>query len=111
MSIVHIVDGWLSLVSLSVDGVLFKLEVRSVAVEWQLWAALMVDGWLLVVSLSVNGVLFMLVDFSVAGGWQLWVALMGDDMSFGVELVGALLGFDVLFVLVVVMDGACMLLV
>ena len=32
---------------------------------------------------------------------------MGDDMSFGMELVGALLEF----VLVVVMDGACMLLV
>ena len=36
---------------------------------------------------------------------------MGDDMSFGMELVGALLEFDVMFVLVVVMDGACMLLV
>ena len=35
---------------------------------------------------------------------------MGDDMSFGMELVGALLEFDVMFVLVVVMDGACMLL-
>ena len=35
---------------------------------------------------------------------------MGDDMSFGMELVGALLEFDVLFVLVV-MDGACVLLV
>ena len=31
-------------------------------------------------------------------------------MSCGVELVGALLEFDVMFVLVVVMDGACMLL-
>ena len=71
MSIVHIADGWLLFVALSVDGVLCKLEVRSVAVEWQLWAALMVDGWLLVVSLSVDGVLFMLVDFSVAVGWQL----------------------------------------
>ena len=71
MSIVHIADGWLLFVSLSVSDVLFKLEFRSVAVEWQLWAALMVDGWLLVVSLSVDGVLFMLVDFSVAVGWQL----------------------------------------
>ena len=104
-------DGWLLFVALSVSDVLFRLEFRSVAVEWQLWAALMVDGWLLVVSVSVDGVRFMLVDFSVAGGWQLWVALMDDDMSFGVELVGALLGFDVMFVLVVVMDGACMLLV
>ena len=32
---------------------------------------------------------------------------MGDDMSFGMELVGALLEF----VLVVVMDSACVLLV
>ena len=36
---------------------------------------------------------------------------MGGDMSFGMELVGALLEFDVMFVLVVVIDGACMLLV
>ena len=36
---------------------------------------------------------------------------MGDDMSFGMVLVGALLEFDVLFVLVVVMDSACVLLV
>ena len=36
---------------------------------------------------------------------------MGDDMSFGMELVGSLSMFDVLFVLVVMMDGACVLLV
>ena len=44
MSIGHIADGWLLFVSLSVDGVLFKLEFRSVAVGWQVWAALMVYG-------------------------------------------------------------------
>ena len=36
---------------------------------------------------------------------------MGDGMSFGMELVGSLSVFDVLFVLVVMMDGACVLLV
>ena len=68
---VHMADGWLLSVSLSVDDVLFKLVFGLVAVGCQLWVALMVDGWLLVVSLSVDGVLFMLVDFSVAVGWQL----------------------------------------
>ena len=38
------------------------------------------------------------------------MALMGVIMSFGMELVGSLSVFDVLFVLVV-MDGACVLLV
>ena len=42
MSIVHIADGWLLFVSLSVDGVLFELVIRAVAVGWQLWIALMV---------------------------------------------------------------------
>ena len=60
MSIVHIADGWLLFVSLSVNDVLFKLEFRSVAVGWQLWTALMVDGWLLVVSWLENVVLFKL---------------------------------------------------
>ena len=43
MSIVHIADGWLLLVSLSVNDVLFKLVIVSVALGWQLWIALMVD--------------------------------------------------------------------
>ena len=89
------VDGWLSVVSLSVDGVLFKLEVRSVAVEWQLWAALMVDGWLLVVSLSVDGVLFKLMVRAGAMGWQLWVALMVGVVLFGVGSVVASLMVNV----------------
>ena len=38
------------------------------------------------------------------------MALMGDVMSFGMELVGSLSVFDVLFVLVA-MNGACVLLV
>ena len=74
MSIVHLADGWLLLVSLSVDDVLFKLVIISVAVGWQLWLAMMVDGWLLVVSLSVDGVLFKLVIRAGAVGWQLEVA-------------------------------------
>ena len=45
MSIVHIADGWLLLVSLSVNDVLFKLVFGLVAVGWQLWVALMVDDW------------------------------------------------------------------
>ena len=60
MSSVHIADGWLLLVSLSVNEVLFKLVIISVAVGWQLWLAWMVDGWLLVVSWLENVVLFKL---------------------------------------------------
>ena len=46
-------------VSLSVDGVLFKLVIRAVAVGWQLWVALMVGVVLfgmelVVVSLMVS---------------------------------------------------------
>ena len=70
MSIVHIANGWLLLVSLSVDGVLFKLEFRSVAVGWQVWAELMVDGWLLVVSRLEDVVLFKLEFRPVDVGWQ-----------------------------------------
>ena len=43
-------DGWLLLVSLSVNDVLFKLVFGLVAVGWQLWVALLMGGWLLVVS-------------------------------------------------------------
>ena len=43
MSIVHIADGWLLSVSLSVDDVLFKLLIRAGAVGCQLEVALMVD--------------------------------------------------------------------
>ena len=65
MSIVHIVDDWLLEVSLSVDGVLFKLVIRAVAVGWQLWISLMVGVVLfgmelVVVSLMVSGGLFKL---------------------------------------------------
>ena len=68
------------------------------------------DEWLLLVSLSVDGVLFKLVNRAGAVGWQLEVALMVGSMSFGMELVGALSVFDVLFVLVMVND-ACVLVV
>ena len=60
MSIVHIADGWLLLVSLSVNDVLFRLVFGLVAVRWQLWVALMVDDWLLVVACLENVVLFKL---------------------------------------------------
>ena len=82
----YIADGWLLFVALSEDGVLFKLGVRSVAVEWQLWAVLVIGGWLLVVSLSVDGVLFKLMVRAGAVGWQLWMALMVDVVLFGVGL-------------------------
>ena len=68
------------------------------------------DVWLLLVSLSVDGVLFKLVSIAVAVGWQLLMALMVDIMSSGMELVGSLSVFDVLFVLVL-MNDACVLLV
>ena len=68
------------------------------------------DEWLLLVSLSVDGVLFKLVIRAGAVGWQLWISLMVGGMSFGMELVGALSVFDVLFVLVMVID-ACVLVV
>ena len=58
------------MVSLSADGVLFKLVFRSVAVEWQVWAALMVDGWLLVVSWLEDVVLFKLEFRPIDVGWQ-----------------------------------------
>ena len=65
MSIVHIADGWLLSVSLSVDDVLLKLVNIAIAVGWQVWVVLMVDimsfGRELVGSLSVFDVLFVLV--------------------------------------------------
>ena len=70
MFIVHRADGWLIFVSLSVDGVLFKLKFRSVAVGWQVWAALMVDGWLLVILWLEDVVLFKLEFRPVGVGWQ-----------------------------------------
>ena len=65
MSNVHIADEWLLLVSLSVDGVLFKLVNRAGAVGWQLEVALMVDVVLfgmelVVISLLVSVGLFKL---------------------------------------------------
>ena len=44
------VDGWLSVVSLSVDGVLFKLVIRAVAVVVD-----SVDGWCRAVRSGVGG--------------------------------------------------------
>ena len=70
MFIVHIADGWLLLVSLSVIDMLFKLVIVAVAVGWQLWLALMVDGWLLLVSWLANVVLFKLELRLVNVRWQ-----------------------------------------
>ena len=42
----------------------------------------------------------MLVVRSVAVGWRWWVALMDDVVLLGMELVGFLSVFDVLFMLV-----------
>ena len=69
MFIVYIADGWLLFVSLSVSDVLFKLEFRSVAVEWQLRAALMDDDWLVVVSWLENIALFKMELRLVDVGW------------------------------------------
>ena len=90
-----IADGLLLFVALSVSDRLFRLEFRSVAVKWQLWAALMVDGWLSVVSLSVDGVLFKLMVRAGAVGWQLWMALMVGVVLFGVGSVVASLMVNV----------------
>ena len=69
MSIVHIADGWLLLVSLSVNDVLFRLVFGLVAVRWQLWVALMVDDWLLVVAWLENVLLFKLEFRLIDVGW------------------------------------------
>ena len=62
------VDGWLSVVSLSVDGVLFKLMVRSVVVGWQLWMALMVGVVLSGVGLMVESLMVSVWLFKL-GRW------------------------------------------
>ena len=72
----HIAVGWLLLVSLSVNDVLFRLVFGLVAVGWQLWVALMVVDRLLVVAWLENVVLFMLEFRLVAVGWQLWISWM-----------------------------------
>ena len=68
MSIVHTADGWLLLVSWLMNGVLFMLVFRLVAVGWQLWIALMVGVVLFKMELIVGlvlvvmgGVLFILL--------------------------------------------------
>ena len=76
MFIVHIADGWLLLVSLSVNDVLFMLVFELVVLEWQLWVVLMVDEWLLVVAWLGTVVLFKLEFGLVAVGWQLWISWM-----------------------------------
>ena len=103
MFIVHIADGWLLVVSLSVNDVLFMLVFELVALGWQLQVVSMVDDWLLVVAWLGNVVLFKLKFELVAVGWHLWISWM---------VVGVLLSLvvgDGLFKLVlwrsVVVDG------
>ena len=79
MSIVHIADGWLLSVSLSVDGVLFKLVIRAGAVGWQLEVALMVDVMLFrmalgVISLMVSVGLCKSEFRSVDVRWRWWLS-------------------------------------
>ena len=83
----HIADGWLLLVSLMADDVLFKLELRSVAVGWQLWIAL-VDGvvlfgmGLMVLSLLGSVVLFKLDCRLVAVCCWVWESLVMEGIWF-----------------------------
>ena len=60
----------LVVISLMVSVRLFKLELRSVVVGWQVWVAWMVDGWLLVVSWLEDVVLFKSEFRLVDVGWQ-----------------------------------------
>ena len=69
MSIVHIADGRLLSVSLSVDNVLFKLVIRAVAAGWQSWVAVMVDVVLLRMELRSGNV-----------GWQWWLSFVMVDV-------------------------------
>ena len=97
MSIVHIADGWLLSVSLSVDGVLFKLVIRAGAVGWQLEVAFMVDFVLfrlalVMRSLMVSGGLCKSECRSVDVRWRWWLscvllALVVDGELFRLSLV------------------------
>ena len=76
---VHMADGWLLSVSLSVDDVLFKLVIRAGAVGWQLEVALMVDVVLfrlafVVVSLMVSVGLCKSEFRSVDVRWRWWLS-------------------------------------
>ena len=67
------------------NAVLFKLVVRSVAVGWQVWIALVAGGVLfkvelVVVSLMVSVGLFKLNSRLVAMWCWLWVSLMVEGM-------------------------------
>ena len=88
MFIVHIADGWLLSVSLSVDDVLFKLVIRAGAGGWQLEVALMVDFVLfgmelVVISLMVSVGLFKLEFRSVDVGWQWWLSCLMFSLVVG----------------------------
>ena len=69
MSIVHIADGRLLSVSLSVDNVLFKLVIRAVAAGWQSLVDVMVDVVLLRMELRSGNV-----------GWQWWLSFVMVDV-------------------------------
>ena len=77
VSIVHIADGRLLSVSLSVGGVLFKLVIRAGAVGWQLEVAFMVDVVLfrlalVMISLMVSVGLCKSECRSVDVRWRWW---------------------------------------
>ena len=92
----HIADGWLLSVSLSVDGVLFKLVIRAGAVGWQLEVAFMVDVVLfrlalVMISLMVSVGLCKSECRSVDVRWRWWLscvllALVVDDELFRLVL-------------------------
>ena len=75
MSIVSIAVGWLLLVLLSVNDVLFMLVS-------------MIGAWMMLLVRWLGNVgLFMLVVRSVAVGWQWWVALVFGGVLFELALV------------------------
>ena len=111
MSIVSIADGWLLLGSLSVydvvfmlvsvvgdwlllpewlgSVVLFKLVVRSVAVGWQLWMALVFGGVLFKLELVVLS-LVSVIRLCKLGLWlvAVWCWLWVSVMLVGMWVVG-----------------------
>ena len=71
MSIVHIVVGWLLLILLLVNDVLFRLEFR-----------VLFEMDLVLVSLLVSVGLDKLDRMVAGAGWRMWASLMLDGMLF-----------------------------
>ena len=73
----HLADGWLLMVTV----VLFKLVVRSVAVGWQLWMALVFGGVLFKLELVVVSLMSIIrlckLELWLDAVWcWLWVSVM-----------------------------------